>query len=602
MTKNQAEMLYKIEVDMAKAVKDFETVAGKVKNINAQAASTGKALNGMQRNVQNVSFQLQDFIVQTTMGTDALRAFGQQAPQLLGGFGALGAALGVGFALLPAVVTLIKSMGNESKTLDEALKDVDKSMESLGESFKLMDRASFDSLVENYKKADVETRKLILSTIELNVSIAQLNQNSAELALTKGIEEAIDKLGFFKTKLLEVEKLVSEGSLTRKARSTQVEPSELLAGGLKTNEATAEQLRRLEADYKAATISANEYAVAVNKVVAGTKNPSKELLEYAKGISEASLKMTQLEQATKQLSDARARLAAGDLSTTKTIEQANAARDKELDAIVKEFEALEKLSQARTKEAEALMRSLDPLSSHTQALEKARILYNDNKLTAEEYAKAIDFANRKLADSDPLIRGAGQALSNAMTDIAFSGDSMNEVMNNMVESLAKVAYQVMIVQPLIEALKASMGAAGWTVKPTVSTAPPVPVSVKNANGNAFSGGNVIPFAKGGVVSSPMLFPMSGGQTGLMGEAGPEAIMPLKRGKDGKLGVAAGGSSTQVNIYNSNGGTVTTQERQDPNGGKIIDIMIKKAVASGIASGEFDKAMGSTYGLRRQGTR
>jgi len=601
MTKNQAEMLYKIEVDMAKAVKDFETVAGKVKNINAQAASTGKALNGMQRNVQNVSYQLQDFIVQTTMGTDALRAFGQQAPQLLGGFGALGAALGVGFALLPAVVTLIKSMGNESKTLDEALKDVDKSMESLGESFKLMDRASFDSLVENYKKADVETRKLILSTIELNVSIAQLNQNSAELALTKGIEEAIDKLGFFRTKLLEVQKLVSEGSFTRSARSTQVEPSELLAGGLKTNEATAEQLRRLEADYKAATISANEYAVAVNKVVADTKNPSKELLEYAKGISEASLKMTQLEQATKQLSDARARLAAGDLSTTKTIEQANAARDKELDAIVKEFEALEKLSQSRTKEAEALMRSLDPLSSHTQALEKARILYNDNKLTAEEYAKAIDFANRKLADSDPLIRGAGQALSNAMTDIAFSGDSMNEVMNNMVESLAKVAYQVMIVQPLIEALKASMGAAGWTVKPTVSTAPPIPVKV-NANGNAFDGGNVIPFAKGGVVSSPMLFPMSGGQTGLMGEAGPEAIMPLKRGKDGKLGVAAGGSSTQVNIYNSNGGTVTTQERQDPNGGKIIDIMIKKAVASGIASGDFDKAMGSTYGLRRQGTR
>ena len=601
MTKNQAEMLYKIEVDMAKAVKDFETVAGKVKNINAQAASTGKALNGMQRNVQNVSYQLQDFIVQTTMGTDALRAFGQQAPQLLGGFGALGAALGVGFALLPAVVTLIKNMGNESKTLDEALKDVDKSMESLGESFKLMDRASFDSLVENYKKADVETRKLILSTIELNVSIAQLNQNSAELALTKGIEEAIDKLGFFRTKLLEVQKLVSEGSFTRSARSTQVEPSELLAGGLKTNEATAEQLRRLEADYKAATISANEYAVAVNKVVADTKNPSKELLEYAKGISEASLKMTQLEQATKQLSDARARLAAGDLSTTKTIEQANAARDKELDAIVKEFEALEKLSQSRTKEAEALMRSLDPLSSHTQALEKARILYNDNKLTAEEYAKAIDFANRKLADSDPLIRGAGQALSNAMTDIAFSGDSMNEVMNNMVESLAKVAYQVMIVQPLIEALKASMGAAGWTVKPTVSTAPPIPVKV-NANGNAFDGGNVIPFAKGGVVSSPMLFPMSGGQTGLMGEAGPEAIMPLKRGKDGKLGVAAGGSSTQVNIYNSNGGTVTTQERQDPNGGKIIDIMIKKAVASGIASGDFDKAMGSTYGLRRQGTR
>ena len=51
-------------------------------------------------------------------------------------------------------------------------------------------------------------------------------------------------------------------------------------------------------------------------------------------------------------------------------------------------------------------------------------------------------------------------------------------------------------------------------------------------------GNVIPFAKGGVVNSPSLFPMAGG-TGLAGEAGPEAILPLRRGADGQLGVAAG---------------------------------------------------------------
>ncbi len=58
-----------------------------------------------------------------------------------------------------------------------------------------------------------------------------------------------------------------------------------------------------------------------------------------------------------------------------------------------------------------------------------------------------------------------------------------------------------------------------------------------AKGGAFSGGNVVPFAKGGVVNSPTLFGMSGG-TGLMGEAGPEAIMPLSRGSDGSLGVRA----------------------------------------------------------------
>ena len=57
-----------------------------------------------------------------------------------------------------------------------------------------------------------------------------------------------------------------------------------------------------------------------------------------------------------------------------------------------------------------------------------------------------------------------------------------------------------------------------------------------------------PFARGGVVSSPMQFPMRGGM-GLMGEAGPEAILPLARGADGSLGVktqgARGGSASVV---------------------------------------------------------
>ena len=56
------------------------------------------------------------------------------------------------------------------------------------------------------------------------------------------------------------------------------------------------------------------------------------------------------------------------------------------------------------------------------------------------------------------------------------------------------------------------------------------------------------FASGGVVGSASLFGMRGG-LGLMGEAGPEAIMPLKRGADGKLGVAAAGGGTVVNNYN-----------------------------------------------------
>ena len=62
-----------------------------------------------------------------------------------------------------------------------------------------------------------------------------------------------------------------------------------------------------------------------------------------------------------------------------------------------------------------------------------------------------------------------------------------------------------------------------------------------AKGGAFSSGRVAAFARGGVVDGPTHFPMRGG-VGLMGEAGPEAIVPLARGADGKLGIRSGGGS------------------------------------------------------------
>lgn len=71
----------------------------------------------------------------------------------------------------------------------------------------------------------------------------------------------------------------------------------------------------------------------------------------------------------------------------------------------------------------------------------------------------------------------------------------------------------------------------------------------NASGNVVSAGRIQPFAAGGIINSPVMFPLRGG-TGLMGEAGPEAIMPLARGRDGKLGVrmgGGGGATVTINI-------------------------------------------------------
>ena len=85
--------------------------------------------------------------------------------------------------------------------------------------------------------------------------------------------------------------------------------------------------------------------------------------------------------------------------------------------------------------------------------------------------------------------------------------------------------------------------------------------LKNADGNAYGKNGIIPFARGGVVTRPTLFPMAKG-AGLMGEAGPEAILPLRRGANGKLGVeASGGMGNIVVNVDASGSTVEGDERQ-----------------------------------------
>jgi hypothetical protein len=112
----------------------------------------------------------------------------------------------------------------------------------------------------------------------------------------------------------------------------------------------------------------------------------------------------------------------------------------------------------------------------------------------------------------------------------------------------------------------------------------------SANGNVFSGGShVNAYADGGVVGGPTYFPMSGGKTGLMGEAGPEAIMPLKRGANGKLGVqvdgSAGGNITVVQ-HNSFGAGVSRAE---------IQAMMPKIVETTKAAVLDAKKRGGSYG-------
>ena len=135
----------------------------------------------------------------------------------------------------------------------------------------------------------------------------------------------------------------------------------------------------------------------------------------------------------------------------------------------------------------------------------------------------------------------------------------------------------------------------------------------NALGGVYGDEAYTAFAKGGtftnqIVAKPTYFRFAKGSgfgTGLMGEAGPEAIMPLTRGADGSLGVSAtgiGGGDVQVNIpvtvYSDE--PVEVHDTEDENGQRKIEILVGSMINQHIAVGKADKALKSRYGLKVQG--
>ena len=138
-------------------------------------------------------------------------------------------------------------------------------------------------------------------------------------------------------------------------------------------------------------------------------------------------------------------------------------------------------------------------------------------------------------DVAALDKGISRGLSSAIRGAVVNGDSLSDSLRTLATSLINTAFNG-AVRPVTNQIG---GIVSQGIGGLVGNLLPF------EKGAGFAQGRVMPFANGGVVSGPTSFPMRGG-SGLMGEAGPEAIMPLARGADGKLGVRGqGGGSVNV---------------------------------------------------------
>ena len=150
-------------------------------------------------------------------------------------------------------------------------------------------------------------------------------------------------------------------------------------------------------------------------------------------------------------------------------------------------------------------------------------------LLPPDFRGELDDLSVELERVGDLADGVGRALSRGLSGAVRDGRSLKSVLGDIARSFADIA------------LKAAF-------KPVGELAAGLVGNLFAATNPALQG--VRPFAKGGVLARPSYFPLGNGNgIGLAGEAGPEAILPLARGSDGRLGVAGGGGANVHVTFN-----------------------------------------------------
>lgn len=197
------------------------------------------------------------------------------------------------------------------------------------------------------------------------------------------------------------------------------------------------------------------------------------------------------------------------------------------------------------------------------------------------------------ADLTKAVEGWGNRAADTFADFVVDGKaSFGDLINSMLKDIVRLQAK-QVLDPITKSASGFLSEiVGNFFKPTKAS----------ANGNAFDSSGLIPFAMGGIVNRPTVFPFAKG-IGLMGEAGPEAILPLARGPNGKLGVQGGaGGGITVNLIENSSRAGQVEQRQS-GGQSVVDIFvaqIRAAIAGDITrgSGPIPAALAGTYGLNR----
>lgn len=587
--KAQSAVMDQASASTARASGTMSQAAINAQKMAAAQRMAGKSTNKFGLVSQQVGYQVGDFFVQVQSGTDALVAFGQQGTQLAGLLpGLAGAILGIGLSLGTAVLNAslsarelrvdFKAVGEDlGESLGAATVVVD-AVKSAFSSLGVVARGVFQSIINNMDRvvAYLVSISVLLSSRVAIGFIASGNAAKAFFAIIKtglistGIgalvviigEVILQMMRAYKatgnlseafSKVWETAKevfgrvaqmfwgvvdiakgaglLIYEGMKAGLSKIGEAVNTYLVEPVIKGINFIIENLNKLGADFEKLSLPSEATTLLRSRTGAPSTSRGQALMAQGMaGITGATSGML-----SNWLGGDDTKIDPSDWLISDSDDKGGSKGAK--DSMKTFMELLDKL-KGETANQEKL---LGVYGAKREVLEQV-ISFEDElkrKLTETEVLKLEQAAREKyrIEERGQLLETMTSNIKSAFMSVVDGSKSVVDAFRSMLRNIILAVYEQKVAQPAANAIGSLIDKGIAAIFPS-------------ANGNVFNQGmHVKAYADGGVVNRATAFPMRGG-VGVMGEAGPEAIMPLKRGKNGKLGVQMEGSGGDVVINQS----------------------------------------------------
>lgn len=551
------------------------------------ATNVGKVTKQNTFLIQQAGYQFGDFFTQIAGGTSPMRAFAQQFGQIAQFLGPIGLAASVAVPALIALGPALFDAGDGAEDAKEALEEFNRALadykQLASDSIK-----TTEQLAETYGRYAEDVRQALILQ----------RQNALELAIQKqtlAFDEAAPALGRYADKLEQLRVLRSLTATNAFQENQWLQDQADILNEL--NPLTEEQVRQLLAinqayseggDVQNQLDEAREFRKLLLDAYGSAEEIPKQLNAASLAMLDAAIKGAELAAVMERVAGAATTVAGVNYGTP--LEWADDLLPPESESTVtvttgggrEQQDELERLMQRLLLERDILT-AIGLRKIALQELGREGEKYEDRQIQdLINLQREVDELTQRYQEQIDIVDALSGAAGQAFTDMITGSKSVEDALKDMARTVVNELFRILVLQRLIGSWNPTTGAgsglAGW-----------LGGLIFSAKGNVFNEGNVVPFAQGGVVSSPAVFPMTGGQVGIMGEAGPEAIMPLSRNSAGELGVA--GPAIQINNYTGQEVTVDREEQ-------LITIAVGRAQQA--VEADFTRGMNSGQGPYARG--